>query len=99
MFIQELYHSKYPQLKLSIVILFGSGKSYGVYDNKKFNSANYYSYQYEYLGVYTRDELKKKFPNASIRLSNSSTINKKYKTMLATVYRQEKILKILKCDI
>ena len=95
----QLYHSKFPQLNLNFIILFDSGNSYGIYSNKKFNSANYFTYHYEYLGIFTREELKKKFPNNSIRLSNHSSINKIYKKMMSSVYRKEKIDKILKSDL
>ena len=85
-----LNHSKHIHLKLNKVILFSSDNAYGIYNDNKLNNGMRFRYDYEYLGVFTKEELKKKFPNVSIQKYNDC-VEKYIKELLKVVYRKEKI--------
>lgn len=75
------------------IILFKNGDSYGIHIHIKLS--HYIKDVVSYLGIFTIEELKKKYPNTSIKLFNDKQIPKSYKKMLLPEYRKQKIKKLL----
>ncbi len=81
--------------RFTYIILFDSGDAYGLLSlNGKLIKRTVW--KFEFIGNFTKDVLKKMFPNTSIRLQNDNNISKIEKESLKSVYRKEKILKLLK---
>jgi hypothetical protein len=76
------------------IIHFGSGDAYGLLAlNSKLAVRLHFTF--EFIGNYTKEELKKKYPQTSIRPHTYNGISKSEKEALKEVYRKEKIKKLL----
>ncbi len=80
--------------KYRIIIYFWSGDAYGLLSlNGKLVLRLHYIF--EYIGNFTKEELKKKYPQTSILPHTHNSISKSKKESLKEVYRKEKIKKLL----